>query len=101
MTDMQRMQEEAANNARAMYRRRSPSQHPTIRTEKTPPAEETEKTPDERPENLSSETTVQKKDLLDSLFEDKERALLILLLILLTEDGADSGVILALLYCAL
>ncbi len=101
MTDMQRMQEEAANSARAMYRRRSPSQQPTIHTEKAPPAEETKTVHEEPHENLSSETTAQKKDLLDSLFEDKERALLILLLILLTEEDADSGVILALLYCAL
>ncbi|MBQ1388688.1 MAG: hypothetical protein IIY78_03585 [Clostridia bacterium] len=35
------------------------------------------------------------------LFEDSERTLLILLIILLSEEGADAGLIMALMYCIL
>ncbi len=35
------------------------------------------------------------------LFEDTERTLLILLIILLSEEGADAGLIMALMYCAM
>ena len=91
------MQAEAVNNARAMYRRRTPAV--TVQqTAQSAPAH-TNKEPDIEPQPPPG--SVKKPDLLSPLFEDKERTLILLLLILLSEEGADSGALMALLYCIL
>ncbi len=96
MTDMEKMQAEAVSSARAMYRRRTPS----TRTVQSPPPPETEPPKTEPPPEVT-DGAVTKTDIFSSLFEDKEKTLIILLIALLSEDGADPGVIMALLYCIL
>ncbi len=105
MTEMERMQAEAVNSARAMYRRRTPARSVPVTT--VPPAAGSsariEKT--EQPiENADSgsistdEQSARQPGLLERLFDDKEKTLIILLIILLSEDGADPAVIMALMY---
>lgn len=98
MTEMERMQNEAVSNARAMYRRRTPPHAVTL----TPQQTETPALAEPPQKEQSTQPQQAKKpraDILAPLLEDKERTLIILLIILLSEDGADTGVILALMYC--
>lgn len=95
MTEMERMQAEAVNNARAMYRRRVPLR---IEEKEAPPEPKEEKPPESAPDSPESSP---EKGLLGLLFEDKERTLLILLTILLSEENADPAVLLGLMYCLL
>lgn len=94
MTEMEKMQAEAVNSARAMYRRRTPMRLPEKESE--PKKEE----PRELPEQ-SEQPAPPAPDggLFSALFEDKERTLIILLIILLGEEKTDPGVLLALMYC--
>ena len=97
MTEMERMQAEAVNHARAMYRRRTPAQAPQQPAETAKESAQQE----ELPLPPEAQEGSAKSDLLAPLFEDKERTLILLLLILLGEEGADSGAMMALLYCIL
>lgn len=98
MTDMEKMQAEAVSNARAMYRRRTPSYSANIQVQtQTKDKPEPEQTLPEAPAEAAADHKT--PELLSSLFEDKEKTLILLLIILLSEDGADSAVLMALMYC--
>ena len=92
-----------------MYRRRTP-QHTAV-IQSTPPQnvqepaaenhEDDSCMPETAAGNVQQSSIDRPGDLLNVLWEDKEKTLIILLIILLSEDGADTGVILALMYCIL
>ena len=99
MTDMERMQKEAVNSARAMYRRRTPVRQ-TVQTEVPEQGNsDTEASVKDTADTQAPESEIQHRSVFSTLFEDKERTLIILLIILLSEDNSDPGAVLALMYC--
>lgn len=128
MSDMDKMQADAIGRAREMYSRRTPiysansfpngyngnmrnsssnSTNSKQRSESKPPPvpendlyDETEKT-GEVSDCSDNENKLQPQtspDIFDSLFADKEKALIILLIALLNEEKASSSLLLALMY---
>ena len=115
MNDLGKMQEEAVNSARAMYRRRTPqtpsdtahismtnSKHQTP-TEPSAPPNEPQAPPTEPPRNEDAgvpphEAPDKLGGFISSLLEDRERTLILIMIILLYEDNANIEMILALLY---
>ena len=90
MTEMERMQSEAVNSARAMYRRRTAAPNTAaVITESA----------DNQPEPTEPHKPSPGKDVLSTLFEDKEKSLLLLLIVLLMDDTENTGAVLALMYC--
>lgn len=121
MSDMDKMQQEAANRAKEMYSRRTPSYQsggfpsgyngnmkrrtpPAQRKEESFPqskAADEEKAIENKEEQHESKTNMAEsrgENFLDTLIADKERTLIILLLALLSEEGADNSLMLALMY---
>lgn len=121
--DMQRLQQEAIQRAREMQARAQsavgqqprrpaeqrapapgsvpvrhgperhiPEQHEPKSTEAEPPRPEAE---------LKNSLPGPVRDIFDTLMEDKERNLILIMLLILMEEKADTGVILALMYLIL
>lgn len=113
--DFNRMQEEAARRAREMQararypipRRTSPPSNPAPQA--TPPPRESPAEPiaaepaPVQPSAAPSETTLSKENssLLDSLFKDKERTIILALLILLGNEGDNHELMFALMFLLL
>lgn len=111
--DMQSLQQDAIRRAREMQARAQRLMQEPARPERSathvehgsvppprrgaeaprPPARPPEQKPEKRPQPA--------EDIFESLMKDKERTLILLLIVLLMEEKADTGVILALMYLIL
>ncbi len=125
MNDKDRLQAEAVSRAKEMYRRSQsvglnslPNGYKgNIRENRQPPKNEnSEKADDEKKENFNfddksgAETkdctentsfqneSVQCSDPLENFLQDKEKALIVLLIALLSEERANTSLVLALMY---
>ena len=117
MSDIDRMQQDAIDRAREMYSRRTPAYNSggfpsgyngnikrrtssaNSRGESFPQKERVtvENNADEV-EEKTEQTEKPAESFIDTLFADKERTLIILLLVLLNEEKANTSLMLALLY---
>lgn len=92
INDMERMQQEAVRRAREMQQR---ARIPTApRTEAPKPEEHTEKQSHTDPKPPVPET----QSLTEVLFKDREKTLILCLILLLTDEKSDSSLVFALLY---
>ncbi|MEE1055709.1 MAG: hypothetical protein UH239_00480 [Acutalibacteraceae bacterium] len=98
--DMDKMQQEAVRRMQEMQNRGRPlppSEKKTMEMPSVPCPPET--TEEQRCiENPKSKTTGKSQNFFDVLFQDKERSLILLLLLLLSTEKTDTGLILALIY---
>lgn len=92
INDMERMQQEAVRRAREMQQRARIPTPP--KAEAPPPEEHTEKQSHPRQEAPLQET----QSFSEVLFKDKEKTLILCLILLLTDEKSDSSLIFALLY---
>lgn len=103
MMALDSLEQQALDRAARMYasydRRHSPrSAEPPAKPEEKPPV------PEPQPQTAPAEAhrAPQKPaGLLDTLMEDKEQSLILLLLLILMKDGADMNAVLALMYLIL
>lgn len=100
---MPSFEEEALARARQMKRsqeRRPPPGQPGP-PEAEPPREETAPEPKSEPKPLSKPVPANKGGVLELFFRDRERSLLMTLLLLLMDENSDPGLLLALVYMLL
>lgn len=99
--DIGRMQQEAVRRVRDMQQR-AKNMSASRANRQNQPAHQEEPTP--MPETsefeLPKQVSVEKKpnDILEGFFKDKEKSLILLLLVLLSGEEDNSGIMLALLY---
>lgn len=79
----------------AGYDRRQQNRAPAAAPE--PPAQHAQEAEPQQPE-VPQEQPKKPGGLLDTLLEDKEQSLILLLLVILMKDGADLNAVLALMY---
>lgn len=105
--EMRRMQQEAIHRVNEMQARakqklqgsgNAPSRSPDGNVPPPSPPEVPDRVPEERPA-AAPETNLQ--DLFDALMEDRERTMILVLILLLFTEQADTAVIFALLYTVL
>lgn len=103
--DIGRMQQEAVRRVRDMQQR-AKNMSASRANRQNQPAHQAETPPMPEPESETSESespkqiSVEKKpnDILEGFFKDKEKSLILLLLVLLSGEEDNSGIMLALLY---
>ncbi|MEE0859451.1 MAG: hypothetical protein U0M12_08315 [Acutalibacteraceae bacterium] len=97
--DMDKMQQEAVRRMQEMQSRGKPSATP-VHEQKQPSVQPQPEVIEHNEENCITGVTPNKKQnsVFDSLFLDKERSLILLLLLLLSTEKTDMGLILALVY---
>lgn len=90
--DMDKMQQEAMRRMQEMQNRGK-------QTAEQPVKQEQEKKQDKpiKP-NKQQQPQIKHKSFMDTLLQDKERSLILLLLLLLSTEKCDTGLILALMY---
>lgn len=121
MSDISKMQADAANRAKEMYSRRTPQYNTnsfpsgyngSIKKHEPKTSEEAQEETQAQNDNASKpeqQETVNPtvtptplmqtdKDFLDTILADKEKALIILLIALLNEENVSSSLLLALMY---
>lgn len=98
--DMDKMQQEAVRRMQEMQNRGRPLPQPEKKTMDLPPATcapEITEVP-RCTENTKPKPSGKSQGFFDILFQDKERSLILLLLLLLSTEKTDTGLILALVY---
>ncbi|MBQ1546390.1 MAG: hypothetical protein IIZ59_02525 [Clostridia bacterium] len=104
--NLEKMQEEAVNSARAMYKRRTPqTQADSAQILVTDLPHETSDAPNDSQNNYNTapvpDSPTQPDKLgsfLSALLEDRERTLILIMIFLLYEDNANPELLLAMLY---
>lgn len=92
--DMDKMQQEAMRRMQEMQSRGK--QQPAEQQNKTNNEKATEKPP--TPIKQQKQEIKPHKSFMDTLLQDKERSLILLLLLLLSTEKCDTGLVLALIY---
>lgn len=95
---MDKMQNEAMERLRQMYSK-SYQQKPVL--DQKPQTQPVEKEKSQEKEVLQKDTSSEKHNLLDLFMKDKEKSLIMLLIVILISEKADSTLILALMYLIL
>lgn len=97
------MQMEAVRRMQEMHgRSRSGSQHPKPRENEAPKPQPPEPPPSPAPvvEGAATETAVQPQDIAE-LFADKDRTLVLIIILLLLGEHSDTSLVMALVYLIL
>lgn len=91
-----KMQDDAMQRYRQMYSK-AQQNSPEIRN--TPPVENTEENKEQKPLVHNEHQNVKKSEnVLDLFMKDKEKSLIVLLIVILLSEKADTTLILALMY---
>ncbi|MEE0931107.1 MAG: hypothetical protein UIM53_08905, partial [Acutalibacteraceae bacterium] len=98
--DMDKMQQEAVRRMQEMQNRGRPLPPSEKKSVKMSPVPCPSETPEEQRciENPKPKSSGKSQGFFDVLFQDKERSLILLLLLLLSTEKTDTGLILALVY---
>lgn len=103
--DIGRMQQEAVRRVRDMQQRAKNMSASRMNRQQNQPEHHEEAQPNPEPPQPVSEVDIQNEtqekkpnDILEGFFKDKEKSLILLLLVLLSGDEDNSGIMLSLLY---
>lgn len=104
-SEMQKMQQEAIRRAQEMHRRAAPfrPEQENVPPPKAPPPTETplltaDMAEETAPPAGPSEGKAPTGGIFDTLFQDKEKTLILGILLLLMDEKTDNGLLLALMY---
>ena len=98
--EMNRLREEAARRAREMQAR-AHIPHPRGNHAPSPPPEEPQEPAPPPPAQPASPAPERQSSLLDAFFQDKERTIILALLLLLSGEGENHELLFALLFLLL